>query len=255
MVRSVFDTIDGIDQLGEQLASVTVTLDKLAAIQPQLVALLPDEIASQQINRELALANYATMSGIYAQTAALIENAAAMGQAFDAAKNDDSFYLPPEAFDNPDFQRGLKLFLSADGKAARMIISHEGDPATPEGISHIDAIKQAAHEAVKGTPMAGAGIYLAGTAATFKDIQDGATYDLLIAGIAALSLILLIMMIITRSLVAALVIVGTVALSLGASLACPCWCGSIFSVSSCTGSCSRWPSSCSWPWDRTITCC
>lgn len=217
MVRSVFDTIDGIDQLGEQLASVTVTLDKLAAIQPQLVALLPDEIASQQINRELALANYATMSGIYAQTAALIENAAAMGQAFDAAKNDDSFYLPPEAFDNPDFQRGLKLFLSADGKAARMIISHEGDPATPEGISHIDAIKQAAHEAVKGTPMAGAGIYLAGTAATFKDIQDGATYDLLIAGIAALSLILLVMMIITRSLVAALVIVGTVALSLGAS--------------------------------------
>lgn len=132
MVRSVFDTIDGIDQLGEQLASVTVTLDKLAAIQPQLVALLPDEIASQQINRELALANYATMSGIYAQTAALIENAAAMGQAFDAAKNDDSFYLPPEAFDNPDFQRGLKLFLSADGKAARMIISHEGDPAPPK---------------------------------------------------------------------------------------------------------------------------
>ncbi|HQC78725.1 MAG TPA: MMPL family transporter, partial [Mycobacterium sp.] len=42
-------------------------------------------------------------------------------------------------------------------------------------------------------------------------------YDLLIAGISALSLILLIMMFVTRSLVAALVIVGTVALSLGAS--------------------------------------
>jgi RND superfamily putative drug exporter len=44
-----------------------------------------------------------------------------------------------------------------------------------------------------------------------------AKYDLLIAGIASLSLILLIMMIVTRSLVAAIVIVGTVALSLGAS--------------------------------------
>ena len=44
-----------------------------------------------------------------------------MGQAFDDAKNDDSFYLPPEAFDNADFKRGLKLFLSPDGKAARMI--------------------------------------------------------------------------------------------------------------------------------------
>ena len=98
-----------------------------------------------------------------------------------------------------------------------MIITHDGDPATPEGISHIDAIRHAAQEAVKGTPLAGSKIYIAGTAATYKDIQDGAKYDLMIAGIAALSLILLIMMFITRSLVAAFVIVGTVALSLGAS--------------------------------------
>jgi putative drug exporter of the RND superfamily len=65
--------------------------------------------------------------------------------------------------------------------------------------------------------MADAKIYLGGTAATYKDIQEGAKYDLLIVAFAALSLILLIMMIITRSLIAALVIVGTVAVSLGAS--------------------------------------
>ncbi|KZS64385.1 hypothetical protein A4G26_10185 [Mycobacterium kansasii] len=216
-LRSVFDALDGIDQLSERFEDLTATLDKLDAIQPQLVALIPEQIASQQTNHELALSNYATMSGIYSQTAALVENATAMGRAFDAAKNDDSFYLPPEAFNNPDFKRGLKLFLSPDGKAARMIISHEGDPATPEGISHIDPIRKAAHEAVKGTPLADATIYLAGTAATYKDIQDGAKYDLMIVAIAALSLILLIMMTLTRSLVAAIVIVGTVALSLGAS--------------------------------------
>jgi RND superfamily putative drug exporter len=157
------------------------------------------------------------MSGIYDLTAALTENATAMGQAFDTAKNDDFFYLPPTAFENPDFKRGLKMFLSPDGKAARMIITHEGDPATPEGISHIDPIKTAAYEAVKATPLAGANIYLGGTAASYKDIQDGAKYDLMIVAIAALSLILLVMMFVTRSLVAALVIVGTVVLSLGAS--------------------------------------
>jgi len=216
-LRSLFDAIDGIDALTDQFGQITASLDKLNALQPQLLALIPPQIASQQTNRELVLSNYATQSGINDLTAAAIENATAMGQAFDTAKNDDSFYLPPEAFDNPDFQRGLKLFLSPDGKAARMIISHEGQPATPEGISHIDAIRQAAKEAVKATPLAGAQIYLAGTAATYKDIQDGAKYDLMIAAIAALSLILLIMMFITRSLVAALVIVGTVALSLGAS--------------------------------------
>ncbi|OBK15693.1 RND family transporter [Mycobacterium asiaticum] len=216
-IRSVLDALDGVDQLSARFEDLTATLDKLDALQPKLVALIPQQIASQQTNHDLTLANYATLSGIYAQTAAAIENSTELGRAFDVAKNDDTFYLPPEVFGNPDFKRGLKLFLSPDGKAARMIITHEGDPATPEGISHIEPIRKAAHEAVKGTPMAEAKFYLGGTAATYKDIQDGATYDLLIAGIAALSLILLIMMMLTRSLVAAIVIVGTVALSLGAS--------------------------------------
>lgn len=215
--RSLFDAIDGIDQLTEKFENLTASLDKLDALQPKLTALIPPQIESQQTNRDLTLANYATLAGIYAQTAAAIDNATALGRAFDAAKNDDTFYLPPEVFNNPDFKRGLKLFLSPDGKAARMIVTHEGDPATPEGISHIDPMAKAAHEALKGTPMAGAQIYLGGTAATYKDIQDGAKYDLMIVAFAALSLILLIMMIITRSLIAALVIVGTVALSLGAS--------------------------------------
>jgi RND superfamily putative drug exporter len=189
----------------------------LDALQPKLLALIPQQIDSQQANRNLTMTSYATQSGIYNQTEAALENATALGRAFDDAKTDDSFYIPPEAFSNSEFLRGLKLFLSPDGKAARMIITHDGDPATPQGISHIEAIKHAAAEAVKGTPLAGSHIYLGGTAATYKDIQDGAKYDLMIAGIAALSLILLIMMLITRSLVAALVIVGTVALSLGAS--------------------------------------
>ena len=87
------------------------------------------------------MTNYATTSGIYDQTAAALENATQLGAAYDASKTDDSFYLPPEAFSNPEFQRGLKLFLSPDGKAARMIITHDVDPATPEGISHIDAMQ------------------------------------------------------------------------------------------------------------------
>jgi RND superfamily putative drug exporter len=215
--RSLFDALDGIDELTDQLASVSGSIDKLDKLQPKLQSLIPPQIKNQQTNRDLTMTNYATTSGIDDQTAAALQNSTALGQAFDQSKTDDSFYLPPEAFTNPEFVRGMKLFMSPDGKAAEMIITHEGDPATPEGIAHIDAIRHAAQEAVKGTPLAGSRIYLAGTAATYKDIQDGAKYDLMIAGIAALSLILLVMMFITRSVVAAIVIVGTVALSLGAS--------------------------------------
>lgn len=216
-LRSLFDALDGINELTDQLANVSGSIAKLDALQPKLLALIPPQIASQETNRDLTMTNHATTSGLYDQSAAALENATELGAAYDASDTDDSFYLPPEAFDNPEFQRGLKLFLSPDGKAARMIITHDVDPATQEGISHIEPIRHSAKEAVKGTPLAGSSIYIGGMASTYQDIAEMAHYDLLIAGIAALSLILLIMMFITRSLVAALVIVGTVALSLGAS--------------------------------------
>jgi RND superfamily putative drug exporter len=217
-LRSLFDALDGIDALTDQLADVSKSIDKLDALQPKLLALIPPQIANQQTNRDLTMTNYATTSGIYDQTSAALQNSTALGQSYDASKTDDSFYLPPEAFSNPEFLRGLKLFMSPDGHAARMIITHNVDPATPEGISHIDAIRHAAQEAVKGTPLAGSKIYIGGTASTYKDISDMVTYDVMIVAIASFALILLIMLFITRSVVAAIVIVGTVALSLGASL-------------------------------------
>jgi RND superfamily putative drug exporter len=88
---------------------------------------------------------------------------------------------------------------------------------SPDGLTRVATIKNAAFEAIKGTPLEGSKIYLAGTATSFKDMQDGANYDLLIAGVAALSLIFVIMLILTRSVVAAAVIVGTVLVSLGTS--------------------------------------
>ena len=217
-LRSVFDSLDGIADLSDKFGNITASLDKLDALQPQLVALIPPQIAIQERNRELTLSNYATTGGTNAQSDEALKNATAMGKAFDDAKNDDTFYLPPEAFDNADFKRGLKLFLSPDGKAARMIVTHQGNPANPEAIPHINAIKDAVFDALKATPMSDAKIYIAGIGSTNKDIQEGTKYDLLISALAAVALILLIMVIVTRSIVAAAVIVGTVVLSLGASI-------------------------------------
>jgi RND superfamily putative drug exporter len=216
-LRSIFDSIDGVDEISDKLQGLVKEFAQLDALLPQMLEFFPPLMATMQTMRTMMLTMHGTMSGILAETDATSQDATALGKAFDAARNDDSFYLPPEVFKNKDFQRAMNSFLSPDGKAARFIISHRGDPATSEGIARIDQIKKAAEEALKGTPLASAKIYLAGTAATYKDFQDGSKYDLLIAGIAALCLIFIIMLIITRSLIAALVIVGTVALSLGAS--------------------------------------
>jgi putative drug exporter of the RND superfamily len=157
------------------------------------------------------------MAGTFGEMDENSSNTTAMGKAFDAAKDDDSFYLPPDVFNNEDFQRVMKVFLSPDGKAARLFISLRDDPASPEGVSRVDAIRTAAEEALKGTPLEESKIYLTGTAAITKDLVEGSKFDLMIAGVAALCLIFIIMLIMTRGFIAALVIVGTVLLSLGAS--------------------------------------
>ena len=53
------------------------------------------------------------------------DNATALGQVFDAAKDDDLFYLAPEAINNPDSKQGIKLLLSPDGHAVRFTIFHQ----------------------------------------------------------------------------------------------------------------------------------
>jgi RND superfamily putative drug exporter len=216
-MRSIFDTLDGIDTMTDDIKNLMPDLEKLDTLMPQLVAVMPAQIESMKSMQQITLTMYQSQKSQQDQMKAMQENQNAMGKAFDASKNDDSFYLPPEVFDNADFKRGLKMFVSPDGKSVRFIISHEGDPATPEGIKLIPQIKTAAFEAIKGTPLEGSRIYLAGTASTYKDMQEGANWDLLIAGISSLCLIFIIMLLLTRAVMAAAVIVGTVLMSLGTS--------------------------------------
>ena len=102
------------------------------------------------------LTMYSTQKGLQDQQNEAQRNSNAMGKAFDASKNDDSFYLPPETFNNAEFKKGMKNFISPDGHAVRFIISHDGDPMSQEGISHIAAIKKAGYESLKDAKVNGA---------------------------------------------------------------------------------------------------
>src|SRR6202008_2484958 len=144
-IRNMYDALDGVDKLTEKFGDLDKDLDSADAVMPQLVALLPPQIATMKSLRTMVLTRHSTMDGMLDQADQVSGDATAMGKDFDAAKTDDSFYLPREVFSNPDFQRVEKLFLSPDGKAARFIISHKADPATGEGMSRIDVIRTAAY--------------------------------------------------------------------------------------------------------------
>src|ERR1700758_4476234 len=215
--RSAFDVIDGIDEEAQKLHELSKDIGITDTLTHELMTLFPPLIATLKATKGITLTLYQTFSAMINQLEAMSDTAIVMGQSFDASKNDDFFYLPPEAFQNPDFQTGLRMFLSPDGKSARFFITHQGDPMTPDGISRVAAERTAAQEGLKQSSLSNAKVYLGGTAATFKDMHDGAEFDLMIAVLSALTLIFMIMLLLTRSVVAALVIVGTAASSIAAS--------------------------------------
>ncbi|UCZ59228.1 RND family transporter [Mycolicibacterium phocaicum] len=216
-MRSVFESIDGISLMSDDFQAIVPDMQRMADLMPKMVATMPKQIQSMKHQKQVLLNQYQMQKAQQDQTIAMQKTGTAMSEAFDAAKNDDSFYLPPEAFETADFQRGLKLFMSPDGHAVRFTIIHQGDPLTPEGTSRIEPLKVAAADAIKGTPLEGSSIYLGGSAAMYNDMQIGADYDLMIVAAAALILIFIIMLVLTRAVVASAVIVGTVVLSLASA--------------------------------------
>ncbi|WNG88482.1 MMPL family transporter [Mycobacterium sp. ITM-2016-00317] len=216
-LRSIFDSLDGIGTMADDFTELVPDIERMAQLTPQMAALMPAMIQTMKNQKQIMLNQYQAQKMQQDQNIAMQEDSTAMGEAFDTARNDDTFYLPPEAFQTADFQRGIKLFMSPDGKAVRFTVFHQGDPLTEDGTAHIEPLRIAAADAIKGTPLEGSTVYVGGSAAMYKDMQQGADYDLLIAAVASLILIFLIMVILTRAVAAAAVIVGTVVLSLGTS--------------------------------------
>jgi RND superfamily putative drug exporter len=213
--RSLFDALDGIDQLDEKLQGLSKDIGIVDVLTHEIAAILPPQIQSLKTTRAITLTLHSTFQAMINQIEAMSNTSIVMGQSFDTSQNDDFFYLPPEAFGNPEFLRGVKMFFSPDGKSVRFFITHQGDPMTPEGIARVSAERTAAQEGLKQSSLSDARVYLGGTAATFRDMADGEKYDLMIAVVSALTLIFMIMLLLTRSVVAALVIVGTASSSIG----------------------------------------
>jgi len=216
-LRSLFESLDGVDKLSEKLHFLSTDVSRLDFLLPQVTELLPAVIDTLNILRGLVVTVHSTLDGFVNQLEDLSDTQIMMGQSFDDSKNDDFFYLPAEAFDNKDFQTGLRLFMSPDGKSARFFVTHQTYPATPEGIKRVEPERTAAQEALKQSSLSDAKVYVAGMAGLYEDMQDGAKYDLIMAILASLTLIFLIMTLITRSFVAAVVIVGTASSSIASS--------------------------------------
>ncbi|OBH53277.1 hypothetical protein A5686_09145 [Mycobacterium sp. E2479] len=211
--RSLFDGLDQIDHLAEDIKYARVSLVEVDKAFPQIIAQLKATADDTEALQSKLINSYGSADLQSIQTDQTFDDLINVGNDFDKSRSDDFFYIPHEGFDNDDVKTGMKLMMSPDGKAARFIVTHEGDAMGPEGVEHVEQFPDAIKTILKETSLAGARVYIGGSGSNDKDIKQYAMSDLLIAAIAAFVLIFLIMLFITRSLVAALVIPGTVAFS------------------------------------------
>ena len=85
-IRSVFDTLDGIDTMTDDIQALMPQMERLDALMPQLVALMPGMIDTMKSMKTMMLTMYATQKGMQDQQSAMQENSTAMGEAFDAVE-------------------------------------------------------------------------------------------------------------------------------------------------------------------------
>jgi putative drug exporter of the RND superfamily len=211
--RSLWDTLDKIDHLAADIKDVRTSLQAIDGIVPQIITQLKLTADDTEQITALLTNTYGQSALQSTQTDQTYYDQVNVGLDFDQSKSDDFFYIPHEGFDNEDVKTGEKLLMSPDGKAARFIVTHEGDAMGPEGVKHVNAFPDAITTILKETSLAGAKVYIGGTGATDKDIKEYSASDLTIVAVAAFVLIFLIMLFLTGSLMAAVVIPGTVAFS------------------------------------------
>src|ERR1700757_930137 len=168
-IRSLNETIDNVDQVSEKLGDLVKGLVIIDTVTPQMVPqmhAMAEHMGTMakemRIMQSLTLTSQSTLHAMIPQLDVMIHPMIDMAQAFDNAKNDDFFYLAPEALDTENFKVGLDFFMTRDGKGARFMIFHEGEALSPQGIEQTRNASAAAKQAIKQTALSNAKLDMAG---------------------------------------------------------------------------------------------
>ncbi|MCX2713125.1 MMPL family transporter [Mycolicibacterium sp. J2] len=128
------------------------------------------------------------------------------------------FNIPPEVLELPDFKAASKMFISPDGHSARYLVLTKLDPFSVEAMDQVNAIRDAAKGAQPNTSLADASISMGGYPAALRDTRDYYQADIRFIIAVTLIVVLVTLMLLLRSLIAPLYLVGSVVVSYFAAL-------------------------------------
>lgn len=128
------------------------------------------------------------------------------------------FYLPPTALERQDFAAASRLFVSPDGRTARIAVLGTTDAFGPEAADRSAEIRTIVATSFNGTRLAGADVATTGMPSTNADLRRYSMSDLRTIATFALIAVFLVLLLLLRSLVAAFTLMATVVLSYVAAI-------------------------------------
>ena len=150
-----------------------------------------------------------------------------LGQAADylqqvgAISNDPAvggFYLPPDRLKDKRLTTATGLFLTPDGRTARLFVLGSAGAFSHEAMDRSGEVRQAVHAGLRDTGLEVSRVQLTGIAPLQADLEDAANADFHLVALAALLAVFLILLVLLRSLVAATFLLATVVLSYAAAI-------------------------------------
>ncbi|HDR8172520.1 TPA: MMPL family transporter [Bacillus thuringiensis] len=134
------------------------------------------------------------------------------------SKSSEKFYIPKEVLEGEDFQKALNTYMSHDRKTAKMTIILDANPYSKEAMPIIEEINKIIDGTLNGTELKSAKKAIGGTTARNVDLKEVTGQDFLRTATIMLIGIAIVLIVITRSLLNTIFIIGSLILAYFASL-------------------------------------
>ncbi|WLP61941.1 MMPL family transporter [Bacillus thuringiensis] len=134
------------------------------------------------------------------------------------SKSSEKFYIPKEVLEGEDFQKALNTYMSHDRKTAKMTIILDVNPYSKEAMPIIEEINKTIDGTLNGTELKSTKKAIGGTTARNVDLKEVTGQDFLRTATIMLIGITVVLLVITRSFLNTIFIIGSLILAYFASL-------------------------------------
>lgn len=214
--QSAVANFDGINKLAadtQQLLRTSTTVSGSLAKSAQALPLMLQSITQMH---DMAASTNSAFSQLNTQVDTLTAFMQDIGKS--GVGTGDYFYFPARLLSDPRFTPYLHLLFSEDGTTTRIIVIGKSSSFGVSGQQRARELAREMNTALKGTPLEGSVVSVAGPGALMGDVHTILTRDEKIVLIGAITVIFTVVILLLRSVVATAVVIGSVLLSFGSTL-------------------------------------